>query len=201
MYKMKRGELMHIRERQGLQTRQKLIRTAEQLFGKEGFDNVSVDQIVAQCGIAKGTFYHHFKSKEELMLQLCSSFYEGLGEQIEAMNCSTGLEKLQNFILLWYQKVGAFNLQFSRQSEDRRPSQLEQGIVLIRQYLLEAAEHQELCPDTPVDTLSKALMFAMQGSAVFHNQKSQEFDIPAWSQEFRTHVLMPLLAPHLPQHK
>jgi AcrR family transcriptional regulator len=44
--------------------------TAFRLFRERGYDNVSVDDIIAATGTSKGTFYHYFKSKDELLGEL-----------------------------------------------------------------------------------------------------------------------------------
>lgn len=191
---------MYIRERQAMETKQRLIRTAERLIGLYGYENVSVDQIVAECGIAKGTFYHHFKSKDELMARICSSIYDGLRDEVDDLGCTGGIEKLRGFITLWHQKVSTFNLHFARQiqsAQGQRLSQLEQGIALLHEYLTEAVARSELAKDTPVDTLAKALMFAMQGSTIYHYKNESDFDVPEWNREFQKHILTPLLAPYL----
>lgn len=50
--------------------KQGLIKLAYELFIKEGYDNVSVDEIIVKANIAKGTFYYYFKSKEEMLGQV-----------------------------------------------------------------------------------------------------------------------------------
>lgn len=49
-----------------LQTRERIIRAAMDLFRKRGFHNTSLVQILERANITKGGFYFHFKSKEEL---------------------------------------------------------------------------------------------------------------------------------------
>ena len=44
-----------------------ILDTAEQLFASRGFDNTSTNDIINAIGIARGTLYHHFKSKEEIL--------------------------------------------------------------------------------------------------------------------------------------
>lgn len=44
-----------------------ILDTAEILFEEKGYDKCSVNDILNRIGIAKGTFYHYFKSKEELL--------------------------------------------------------------------------------------------------------------------------------------
>lgn len=48
--------------------REKLLQSAIKLFMKKGFHAVTVDVISEEAGITKRTLYHHFKSKEELIL-------------------------------------------------------------------------------------------------------------------------------------
>ena len=48
----------------GERRRQELLRIAYRLFTEKGYDNTSVDEIIAAAGIAKGTYYYHFPSKE-----------------------------------------------------------------------------------------------------------------------------------------
>ena len=43
--------------------KQELIKLAYELFIKEGYDNVSVDEIITKANIAKGTFYYYFNKK------------------------------------------------------------------------------------------------------------------------------------------
>lgn len=53
-----------------LGTRQRLISTAVDLFARQGYDGTSVAQVIAQAGVAKGGFYHHFPSKEALLYEV-----------------------------------------------------------------------------------------------------------------------------------
>lgn len=58
----------------GQLTRQKLLETAEKIFGEKGYYETSVVDITQQAGVAQGTFYNYFPSKyaifEELVVQL-----------------------------------------------------------------------------------------------------------------------------------
>lgn len=44
-----------------------ILDVAEQLFVKNGYDNTSTNDIIKVIGIARGTLYHHFASKEEIL--------------------------------------------------------------------------------------------------------------------------------------
>ena len=47
-------------------TRTAVLGSARQLFGIAGYAQVSIDQIAAQAGVAKGAVYHHFATKADL---------------------------------------------------------------------------------------------------------------------------------------
>lgn len=49
-----------------LSSRERIVRTASELFFKQGYHQTGINQIIAESGVAKATFYSHFKSKEEL---------------------------------------------------------------------------------------------------------------------------------------
>lgn len=57
----------------GLQSARNLMTAATTLFIAQGVEATTVDQIVLQAGIAKGTFYHHFASKAALLAALQES--------------------------------------------------------------------------------------------------------------------------------
>ncbi|WP_158211483.1 TetR/AcrR family transcriptional regulator [Alkalihalobacterium alkalinitrilicum] len=70
---------MNLRQKKGQETKKKLLNTALFLFAEKGFDNVSVDEIVAKASSSKGAFYTHFKSKHEVFLEKfkeMDAFYE-----------------------------------------------------------------------------------------------------------------------------
>jgi AcrR family transcriptional regulator len=48
--------------------RERILRTAHDLFNRYGVQAVGVDRIIAEAGVAKMTLYRHFRSKGELVL-------------------------------------------------------------------------------------------------------------------------------------
>ena len=57
------------RQKKALLTKQNLYVTALDLFTKHGFEHVSVEQITKACNVSKGTFYTHFPSKYDVILE------------------------------------------------------------------------------------------------------------------------------------
>lgn len=50
-----------------------ILEAAEQLFCSNGFEKTAVQDIIDQLHTSKGSFYHHFESKEEVLQVLCES--------------------------------------------------------------------------------------------------------------------------------
>ncbi len=60
--------------------REEIMRSAEILFQKQGYEKTPVEAIIKKAGIAKGTFYHYFKTKQDILKALVDS----LGKNMEA---------------------------------------------------------------------------------------------------------------------
>jgi TetR/AcrR family transcriptional regulator, transcriptional repressor for nem operon len=56
-------------------TREKLVRTAEVLMLRDGYSATRVDDVIRKAGLSKGSFYHFFASKEALGLAALEHYY------------------------------------------------------------------------------------------------------------------------------
>ena len=54
----------HIKGEKGERRKKGLLKIAYRMFIEKGYDNTSIDEIITEAGIAKGTYYYHFPSKE-----------------------------------------------------------------------------------------------------------------------------------------
>ena len=57
------------RKKQALATREKIYNTAFRLMTERGFDNITVEEICSQSGVAKGSFYHYFNNKDDIVIE------------------------------------------------------------------------------------------------------------------------------------
>jgi TetR/AcrR family transcriptional repressor of nem operon len=60
-----RGSMSYPAEHRRL-TKQKIVRSAGRLFNRRGFDTVSIDDVMADAGLTRGSFYSYFESKGDL---------------------------------------------------------------------------------------------------------------------------------------
>lgn len=67
------------------EARERLLRTAGQLFYTEGIHTVGVDRLVAEAKVTNATFYRHFRSKEDLAVAYIGSVDQAIRTQIGAL--------------------------------------------------------------------------------------------------------------------
>jgi AcrR family transcriptional regulator len=77
------------RKEQALKTRQEIFETAVELFDKRGYEKVSINEICKKAGVSTGAFYHHFKAKDQILMEeflKTDDFYRELAEEIAGMD-------------------------------------------------------------------------------------------------------------------
>ena len=74
-------------------TRDKLIATSIQIMAVKGFNNTGIAEILTQVNVPKGSFYHYFKSKDELGFAIIDQYgqqlRQGLAAHLESARSST----------------------------------------------------------------------------------------------------------------
>lgn len=86
--------------KKGEKTKRKIFVTAMRLFKEKGYDNVTVDEIVKEAEIAKGTFYIYFRTKAHIVAEVFTESdinYENSMKKVEALESS--LEKLRSLLI------------------------------------------------------------------------------------------------------
>jgi len=82
--------------------RQEIVDTAERLFLSKGYDKTTINDILKMNSIAKGTFYHYFKSKEEVMDAVIMRVIEKdlvIAKEIAANSKLSALDKIIQFLV------------------------------------------------------------------------------------------------------
>ncbi len=64
------------RQEQAQQTRARLVEAALRVFAEEGYDRATVEEISLAAGYSKGAYYFHFDSKEDIFLELLSTWVD-----------------------------------------------------------------------------------------------------------------------------
>lgn len=54
-------------QKKSKETKEKIFRAAKEILQKEGYENLSIKNICESAGVSNGSFYHHFKTKDDLL--------------------------------------------------------------------------------------------------------------------------------------
>lgn len=93
---------------QALETRQRILDAAADVFGREGVAGASLEKIAEQAGVTRGAVYWHFKNKNDIFEaiheQMHSSTMDELLQQLES-NHPDPLGQLEQLTIDWLVSV------------------------------------------------------------------------------------------------
>ena len=78
------------RQERRQQTRARLVEAALRIFAEQGYDHATVEEIVLAAGYSKGAYYFHFDSKEDIFLELVSTWIEDQTRRLSAFESARG---------------------------------------------------------------------------------------------------------------
>ncbi|NLG86671.1 MAG: TetR/AcrR family transcriptional regulator [Firmicutes bacterium] len=149
-------------------------------FAHKGFDSASLNQIIKRSGISKGSFYHHFNSKEELFLNVVkrtadeklafiSRWIEEKGIDLERVGFFDTLELLMEGgieFALQHPELSQFLLSIMKNQELRsKAEQLspEYYDQVINPMVKEAVSKGELRDDLDPGFMTKIIKYSVMG--------------------------------------
>lgn len=109
-----------LREEQKALTRERLVDAGLEVFAEKGFDNATVEDIVAAAGASRATFYLHFKNILELAVALTERNVpdvEAFYSELDAIQDAGDLAALRDWtarIMAWFDDHQALLLVFER---------------------------------------------------------------------------------------
>ena len=83
-------------------TKRKIFETSMKLFAEKGYEATSIEEITATVGVAKGTLYYHFSSKEEIFNFLIEEGMKLLQNSIDIKTAkfSNYIDKIKAIVLI-----------------------------------------------------------------------------------------------------
>ena len=77
--------------KKGEKRKKELLKIAYDMFLTQGYENTSVDEIIEKANIAKGTYYYHFQSKEQMLEEVIDMMIDNeakMAKQVIGMDIS-----------------------------------------------------------------------------------------------------------------
>ena len=81
-------------------SRQKILDAGAEIIHRKGFNHAGLQEILTAAGVPKGSFYNHFKSKEEFGLQVIDHFSEMFAQNTRALFENESLPPLKRLALV-----------------------------------------------------------------------------------------------------
>ena len=98
-----------------MRKREKILEVAAHLFSSKGFRNTNISEIAENTGVAEGTIFYHFTSKEELFLAILREFRNSITSDFSQYEKSwhfrSGLDRAEHLV--------SFYLSYSASMEER----------------------------------------------------------------------------------
>lgn len=151
-----------------MDTRRQILRAAEALFARQGYDSTTVEQIARQAGVTKGAVYYFFKNKAELFCLVIDQGIDYIREQCNMLlRSDESSDSLAGRIISFYtdisyENVSLFLILFgSRSSDPAVRAMFEQRVgrlIAILSDLVQAGMKDGLF--RPADPELLARMFA-----------------------------------------
>ena len=166
------------RDNRKLVTREKIMRSALRLFAVRGFDAVSVQSIGEDAGIAHGTIFWHFGSKETLYIEVMrwagEQFVEAMDEVLMRRNVTfTELATAELAYFRAHPQVGRLALAIVFEAIGPHP-ELAPALKLFnmrtgeiwRRWVNKAMERGDIAPDIDAEDLVHIIVSAISGILV-----------------------------------
>lgn len=167
-----------------------ILAAARRLMEQKGMEALTMEEIAQAAGVAKGTIYHYFQSKDELIRALLSQVGEAMALDLEGILAKPDppAEKLRQVVTLLFKYVGQESLLFpfylrelvrSRSGRGTTlPSlqELEKRIVaLITEIFAEGIAQKQFIPADP-----RLLAFLLKGlsrSVGYYRMTQEHYDL------------------------
>jgi AcrR family transcriptional regulator len=96
------------RAAQGRATRDSLVEVATRLFAERGYEDTSIEDVLAATGVSRGALYHHFSGKEALFEAVLDQVQTRVMTSLEGLLTETpsAVEALRAVSLGWIEAAG-----------------------------------------------------------------------------------------------
>lgn len=177
--------------------RLQLIQSAEELFARYGVDGTSVSDIVGHAGVAQGTFYWYFKSKDDIVHAVVDSLVQEVLQEISQLSHLKGmsgeekLDKVLSTFCSWMARERAVMEHLSQHKHGTlyggcSREMNKQMLPILEEIIIQAVEEGDFNTSYPREA---AIMVLASCQSIFYGQNSSLLDDESLYQAFIEFVL------------
>lgn len=181
------------RKTKALETKKKIYESAEQLFKKYGFENVSVDSIVEMAGVSKGSFYVHYKTKDALISALIADYVNKVDLDYKSYLESFTADTMASDILILLAgkiadiittTIGYDNIKFLYEAQIMRTINTDAVLgynrdlyKIFNNVISQGVKREEFTTELSIDTITKHYIMALRGLTYEWCIRYPDFDL------------------------
>lgn len=196
--------------------RERILDAAVKVFAKEGFYNAKVSEIAELAGVADGTIYLYFKSKDDLLIQLFEDRVERINEKVRAALASTdkATTRLELLIGLYFDFIADDRAlaevitvelrQSSKFIKEYKNPKFADFLRMVGSLIEDGQKRGELRSDVAPPLVARALFGSLDEIARAHLARGgKSFDLNSAKKQLSTLFLagLAVVSPHGAAHR
>jgi TetR/AcrR family transcriptional repressor of nem operon len=169
--------------RREIDTRQNILETAQRIMAHKGFAAVGLNEILAEAGVPKGSFYHYFTSKDAFGEALLKAYFDDYLAVMDRISSEPGKNSAGHVMEYWQRfydlqsvddcqgrclvvKLGAEVSDLVRHNEDCAERRNTGIVDRIEKMIAGGIEDGSLSTDGSPHAIAEALYDAWLGASV-----------------------------------
>jgi len=180
-------------------TKRKIFETSMKLFAEKGYEATSIEEITATVGVAKGTLYYHFSSKEEIFNFLIEEGIKLLQNSIDIKTSKRNnyIDKIKAIVLIQIKIVAKYEdiitillSQFWGNEERHKKCQnlVFDYIGKIEKIVQEGMEKEEI-KKGEVSAIASEIYGLICSTLIYKKREGKDMDIMKLYQEYENTVI------------
>ena len=173
MNSMKETETMSRQQMKSRETKDKIFRAAKSILQKKGYEELSIKNICEEAGVSNGSFYHHFKTKDDLL-----SYYieEQPSINPDLLEIPTSAQEAKDAIIYVYLNyvhycedlgVSFMSNYYTPKNQSLNPlirTERPYPIVTVHNYMQKCIEAGVIAPHIPLDDMTTDIRMIVIGN-------------------------------------
>ena len=155
-----------VRQARATETRKRIVAAAKKLITENGFENVSIEDIVKEAEVSTGSFYTYFKKKEDVVEELNQLSFYRLAEITNEMQDKGLDDRLKYYCRQFLAEIERVGIEICRQwirnniapvnmeISGKETTKYNHDYLAMKSLLEEGIRRDELAADTPVDEMA-----------------------------------------------
>ena len=179
-------------------TKRKIFETSMKLFAEKGSEATSIEEITATVGVAKGTLYYHFSSKEEIFNFLIEEGMKLLQNSIDikTSKLSNYIDKLKAIVLIQIKIVVKYedlitillSQFYGKEARNQKcQNHVYEYISKIEQIVKEGIDQNEIKQGNPKVIASE--IYGLIGSTLVYKLRNENIDIMSLYREYENTII------------